>query len=77
MRQLIFRKDYYIGIAALPEKLQLEAYTAIARYAFYGETPCGELSPELKPVLASIFYTIDMDIAKYERRMLRRAQESE
>lgn len=66
MRQLIFRKCYYEGIAKLSEKAQLEAYTAIMKYAFSTETI--DQSSECAPLLSMIFYSIDGDMERYEKR---------
>lgn len=37
----IFRRKYFEAIESLPEKERLECYTAICRYAIYGEEPKG------------------------------------
>lgn len=65
MRQLIFRKNYYEAISMLPEKAQLEAYTAIMKYAFSTDTiaPSGECAP----LLSMIFSSLDKDFERFEK----------
>ena len=66
MRQLLFRRNYYRGIAQLSPAARLEVYDAIMRYAFSGEST--EVSKECAPMLSMILENIDVDFDNYERR---------
>lgn len=66
MRTVIFRRNYYAGLAQLEPGKRLEAYDAIMRYAFEGERT--DVSPECAPVLAVIFDSIDADFRRFERK---------
>lgn len=65
MRQLIFRKNYYVGIETMEPQKRLEAYEAIMKYAFRGEVVA--LSPELRPFMSMVTHSIDSDFRKYDR----------
>ena len=67
MRQMIFRKNYYLLLTMLEPEKRIEAYDAIMRYAFEGELV--EVSPECKTVLTVIFDSIETDFKKYEQKM--------
>lgn len=65
MRQLIFRKNYLVGIEAIEKpELRLEAYEAIMGFAFRGEVV--SVSPELRPLLNMITDSISLDFMKYD-----------
>lgn len=66
MRQMIFRRNYYIGIDSLQPKQRLEAYDAIMKYVF--DNVRVETSREIAPLIRNIFFSIDVDFEKYEKK---------
>jgi hypothetical protein len=65
VRQLLFRKNYYLGLMKLSPEKRLEAYDAIMKYAFDGEVV--ETSAECAPLLASVFESINLDFERYKK----------
>jgi hypothetical protein len=66
MRQLIFRKSYYVGIEKLPADQRLEVYDAIMKYAFTGEVV--DVTKSCTPLLSMIVESISRDFDRYEQR---------
>lgn len=63
-KSFLFYESFYLAVKDLPKDVQLEVYTAIIRYALYGEEP---VSP--RPFTASIFALVKPNIDSYTLRV--------